>query len=295
MIIVLIGPTCTGKSKSALTLAAKFNAEIINGDAYQIYKEMNIGVAKPTNEDLKLAPHHLYSFVDVNRPYSIKDYQDDLRREIDLILEKGKNVIIVGGSGLYIRAGLYDYSFIETTKEIDISKYEELSNEELHKILEEIDPVDALKIHPNNRKRLLRAIAIYLESGKSKTELNKDQKHAPIYKDIYFFSPFIDRIELAKKISDRVDYMFLNGLKEEVTNLFNKYDKDIQAMQAIGYKEFIPYFNNEKTIEEVKSDIILNTKRYAKRQETFIRHQFDVTYYHNDDDELISLIENIKR
>ena len=150
-----------GKSESALEVAKVFNAEIVNGDAFQCYKEMEIGVAKPPKEYFEVVPHHLFSFVNVDQEYSIADYQKDLRKTLDEILSRGKNVVIVGGSGLYIRSSLYDYEFAEQPK-IDMSKYESLSNEELHAELERIDPEQAKIIHMNNRKRVLRAIEIYL-------------------------------------------------------------------------------------------------------------------------------------
>lgn len=291
MIIVLIGPTCTGKSESAIKVATLFNAEIVNGDAFQVYKEMNIGVAKPTEEDFKKVPHHLYSCVSIEQPFSIKEYQTALREAIKDIQGRGKNVVIVGGSGLYIRAGLYDYEFNDEVEEIDMSEYENMTNTALHSLLKEIDPEDAIKIHENNRKRVMRAIEIYLRTGMNKSKIIATQKHEPIYDDCYFFTREISRDELALKISKRVDYMALNGLYEEVKDLYETYGIDNQAMQAIGYKEFGALFRKEKELDEVLSEIKFNTRKYAKRQETFIRHQFNVEYYKNDD-ELIELISN---
>ena len=284
MIIVIVGSTCTGKSKVAIEVAKRFNAEIINGDAYQVYKEMNIGVAKPSKEDLLEVPHHLYSYISITHPYSIKEYQDDLREKIKEIYSKNKNVVIVGGSGLYIRAGLFDYELSDEVSDIDMSKYEEMSNEELHKILEEIDPKDAEKIHANNRKRVLRSIRIYLENGRNKSDIISEQKHAPIYDDCYFFTPKVVRDELYAKIDKRVDYMVLNGLFDEVSELYNKYGLTSQAMQAIGYKEFLPVFKGEMAKEEAILEVKKNTRRYAKRQETFVRHQFDCFEYSKSDD-----------
>lgn len=288
MIIVIVGPTCTGKSKVAVEVAKQYNAEIINGDAFQVYKEMNIGVAKPSKEDLLEVPHHLYSYVSVTHPYSIKEYQTDLRNKISEIYSRNKNVVIVGGSGLYIRAGLFDYELSDESSNIDMSKYEEMSNEELHKVLEKIDPVDAEKIHMNNRKRVLRAIEIYLESGKNKTAIISEQKHEPIYDDCYFFTPKINRDELAIKINERVDYMVKIGLFDEVKSLYEKHGLSSQAMQAIGYKEFLPVFKGEMALEAAIEEIKKNTRRYAKRQETFVKHQFECIQYE-------SIIDIIKK
>ncbi len=293
MIIVIVGPTCTGKSKVAVEVAKKYNAEIINGDAFQVYKEMNIGVAKPSKEDLLEVPHHLYSYVSVTHPYSIKEYQTDLRNKISEIYSRNKNVVIVGGSGLYIRAGLFDYELSDESSNIDMSKYEEMNNEELHKVLEEIDPVDAKKIHMNNRKRVLRAIEIYLESGKNKTDIISEQKHEPIYDDCYFFTPKINRDELAIKINERVDYMVKIGLFDEVKSLYEKYGLSSQAMQAIGYKEFLPIFKGEMALKDAIEEIKKNTRRYAKRQETFVKHQFTYSTYEKTAD-IFAFLNNKK-
>lgn len=292
MIIVLLGPTCTGKSETAYKLAKLYNAEIINGDAFQIYKELNIGVAKPPKEYLEDISHHLYSFVNIDRPYSIKDYQEDLRNQINDISTRNKNIIIVGGSMLYIRAALYDYGFNDNNKEIDLSKYDNYTNEELHALLEKIDPVDAKKIHFNNRKRVLRALAIYETNGLSKTELNSNQNHKPIY-DCMFFTRDINRDELYEKINKRVDYMVENDLVNEVKSLIKNHNKKLQSLQAIGYKEVISYLDGKLSLEEAIELIKKNTRNYAKRQMTFIRHQFEVSYYKSDE-ELINQINSHK-
>jgi len=282
MILVITGPTALGKSKTAINIAKQINAEIINGDAYQAYKELNIGVAKPSVDDLGILPHHLYSFVEPTHNYSIAEYQKTLRNKIDEILSKNKNVIIVGGSGLYIRSALYDYEFAQETQ-VDMSKYESLTDEELHFELEKIDPVEASKIHMNNRKRVLRAIQIYLAEGKPKSEIIAEQEHKPLY-DVKFFVRDLDRDELYNRINLRVDQMFDCGLLEEVQSLFKKYDVNLQCFQAIGYKEFVPYFEGKASLEETKELIKKNTRNYAKRQMTFIRHQFDVCFYKEDED-----------
>ena len=288
MILVILGPTCTGKSETAYKLAKLYNAEIINGDAFQIYKELNIGVAKPPKEYLEDISHHLYSFVSVDTPYSIKDYQEDLRKQTEDISKRNKNIIIVGGSMLYIRAGLYDYGFNENDEDIDLSKYDSYTNEELHALLEKIDPIDAKKIHFNNRKRVLRALAIYETNGVSKTELNSNQIHKPIY-DCRFFTRDINRDDLYSKINKRVDYMVEIGLVDEVKSLLKTHDKNLQSLQAIGYKEIVSYLDGKLSLEDAIELIKKNTRNYAKRQMTFIRHQFEVEYYKSDE-ELTNLL-----
>ena len=282
MIIVITGPTCLGKSDTALAIAKKINAEIINGDAFQCYKEMEIGVAKPPKEYFEEVPHHLYSFIDVDHDYSIAEYQINLRKKIDELLSKGKNIIIVGGSGLYIRSALYDYDFLEN-KKVDMSKYEVMDNRTLHDELKKIDPKQAEIIHMNNRKRVLRAIEIYLSSGETKSSLVDKQEHKPIY-DVKFFVREIDRYELYSRINKRVDLMYELGLENEVKNLYKKYGDKPHALQAIGYKEIIAALEDKYPLEDAKELIKKNSRNYAKRQLTFVRHQFPVIYYKDNQD-----------
>ena len=282
MIIVITGPTCTGKSETALEVAKVFNAEIVNGDAFQCYKEMNIGVAKPPIEYFSIVPHHLFSFVGVNEDYTIAHYQKDLRKTIGEIFSREKNVIIVGGSGLYIRSALYDYTFSESTK-VDLSNYESMSNEELHRELSKIDPNQAEAIHLNNRKRVLRAIEIYLSQGKTKSEIIDAQEHKLMY-DAKFFVREIDRDNLYTAINQRVDKMIDQGLFKEVKDLYDKYGETSKALQAIGYKELIPVIKGEYSLETAIEIVKKNSRNYAKRQLTFIKHQFDVTFYKNTED-----------
>lgn len=289
MIIVITGPTCLGKSETAFELAKAIDAEIVNGDAFQCYKEMNIGVAKPPKEYLKEIPHHLYSFIDVDHNYSIAEYQQNLRKCIDEILSKGKNVIIVGGSGLYIRSALYDYDFKENNI-VDMSKYEKMDNRTLHDELRKIDPIEADKIHMNNRKRVLRAIEIYLSSGETKSSLIEKQDHKLIY-DVKFFVRDMDREVLYQNIGQRVDKMIKKGLVDEVKNLYREYGNKPQAFQAIGYKEIISYFKGEINLENAIELIKKNTRNFAKRQLTYIRHQFPVTFY-QDSRDLLEIIKH---
>ena len=271
-----------GKSETALEVAKLFNAEIVNGDAFQVYKEMEIGVAKPPKEYFSIVQHHLFSFVDVDQEYSIADYQKDLRKTVDEILSRGKNVVIVGGSGLYIRSSLYDYEFAELPK-VDMSKYEAMSNEELFAELKKIDPKQAEIIHMNNRKRVLRAIEIYLSQGKTKTEVIEEQQHKLVY-DAKFFVRDMDREFLYNAINQRVDMMIEAGLLDEVKSLVEKYGEDCQSLQAIGYKELVPVLKNEISLDEGIEQIKKNSRNYAKRQVTYIKHQFPVIFYKNTQD-----------
>lgn len=278
-----------GKSETALEVAKAFNAEIVNGDAFQCYKEMDIGVAKPPKEYFSIVTHHLFSFVDVDQDYSIASYQKDLRRTVDEILSRGKNIVIVGGSGLYIRSALYDYKFNEEP-EVDMSKYERLSNEELHQELEKIDPKQAEIIHMNNRKRVLRAIQIYLVEGKTKSEIIDSQEHKLIY-DAKFYVRDMDRKTLYSLIDARVDKMVERGLLDEVKEIVSRHGRDCNALQAIGYKELLPVLDGRCSLKQGIENIKKNSRNYAKRQVTFIKHQFPVVFYKNTKD-LLGILGN---
>lgn len=278
-----------GKSETALEVAKTFNAVVLNGDAFQCYKEMNIGVAKPPKKYFDIVPHKLFSFVDVDHEYSIAEYQHNLRKEIDNCLKENKNVVIVGGSGLYIRSALYDYEFSSQTA-VDMSKYNSMTNEELHNELEKVDPDEASKIHVNNRKRVLRALEIFLSQGKTKSSVIAEQKHALVY-DAQFFVREMDREKLYSLIDKRVDKMMSEGLLDEVSLLVNKYGKNCKSLQAIGYKELIPVIEKKETLENAIELIKKNTRNYAKRQMTYIRHQFPVRFYKNTE-ELIEVLKN---
>ena len=278
-----------GKSETALEVAKVFDAEVVNGDAFQCYEEMEIGVAKPPKEYFSIVPHHLFSFVEIDRDYTIADYQKDLRKTVDEILSRGKDVVIVGGSGLYIRSALYDYEF-NKDPEVDMSNYEQLTNEELHKELEKIDPEQAKIIHMNNRKRVLRAIEIYLGQGRTKTDLIESQEHKLVY-DAKFFVRNMDRKELYSLIDKRVDKMIEQGLLEEVKTIFTKYGAGSKALQAIGYKELIPVLKNEYSLDRGIELVKKNSRNYAKRQVTYIKHQFPVIFYENTKD-LLRILYN---
>ncbi len=296
MIIVIVGPTCSNKTETSIDVSLKMNAEIINADAFQCYKELNIGVAKPTKEEMSAVSHHLFSFCSPDEKFSIADYQKIAREKIAEIIKRGKNVVLVGGSGLYIRSLLYDYEFKENDEtNVSSDKYISYSNEELYNLLVKIDPDEANKLHPNNRKRVERALTIFDQFHKTKSELIALQNHELIYKDVYFVSPLINRDELYNRINARVDKMIEKGLVSEVKNLISKYGENVQSLQAIGYKEFISYFKNEITLDETVELIKKNTRNYAKRQITFIKHQFKNVYFYEDADDLINYLKGVSK
>ena len=288
MILVLTGPTGTGKSDMAISLAKKLDAVIVNADAFQVYKELGIATAKPSEEMRMQVPHYLYDFVSLDSAYNVYEYQKDLRAVLAEQIQDGRNVIIAGGTGLYIRAGLYDYEFGENA-DVDLSSYEALSNEELHDVLSKMDEEEAKKIHPNNRVRVLRAISLCLSSGRKKSEMVGEQSHKPIYKDLYFYGLTGEREDIYSRTDERVERMFKAGLIEEVASLSKKYGREAMAFRAIGVKELFPYLDGKQSLEEAKEAIKKNTRNYVKRQLTFCRHQFDIHWITKEEDILEDL------
>ena len=274
MLIVIVGPTGSGKTSLALTLSKKYSAPIINGDAFQIYQEMDIGTAKVEKDSEDYKKHYLLDIVKPNQSYSVKEYQEDFRKTYLELKKKYPTIIVCGGTGLYIRAALYDYVF-EDEEEADASDLEELSNEELYAMLKQVDLKATETIHMNNRKRVIRALQIARTHKTTKSESIDKQEHALFFKDedvrFYFINP--KREELYENINARVDQMFDNGLLDEVKGLLNKYDLSLTAKAAIGYKEVIDYLEGKCTLEECKELIKKRSRNYAKRQVTFFKHQ----------------------
>ncbi len=293
MIIVIAGPTCSGKSSLAIKLAQVLNAEIINGDAFQVYKYFDIGTAKPTLKERALVPHHLFDFVDPNTNFNVKDYQELARKTIADLENKKKNIIIVGGTGLYQKATLYDFSFDDEDNHADMSDLVSLTNEELYEELKKIDEESTKTIHVNNRKRVLRAIEIYRLHGKTKTSIIDSQEHKLLY-DVMFIGLNVEREKLYNDINNRVDEMIKDGLVEEVTNLKSKYPASIHAFQAIGYKELLAYLDHKLTLNEAIELIKKNSRNYAKRQMTYFKNQLPMKWFDNADKAYNYVIENMK-
>ncbi len=281
-IIVIIGPTGVGKTKLSIELAKKLNAEIINGDSVAVYKRLNIGSAKPTLEEQQAVPHHLIDIKSPEEEYSVYDYQQDVRKKIAEITGRGKRVIIVGGTGLYIKAALYNYVF---TKGTTNNNYDELTNEE---ILEKIREYDKqITIHPNNRKRLVRTLNKYENKEEITTE--KDKCLYPVY-IVGLTAP---RDIVYDRINKRVEKMVEEGLVDEVVSLKDAYQNSRVLSSAIGYKEFIPYLFEDECLEDVIKRIQLDSRHYAKRQYTFFNHQFEAHWYDVNFDDFNQTIEAI--
>jgi tRNA dimethylallyltransferase len=291
-VIVIVGPTGVGKTKLSIELAKHFNTEIINGDSVQIYKELNIGSAKVSKEEMQGIRHHLLDFKNIEEDYTVYDYQTDLRSKIDEFNVKGLVPLVAGGTGLYLKAALYDYKF-EKEDNNSFNKYEEYSNEELYELLKEKDEKEALKLHPNNRKRVVRVLNVINNIGASKTSLLESQKHEPIY-NVKFIGLTLPRELLYERIDKRVDVMISNGLIEETKNLFKKYgDKDYKSLQAIGYKELFAHYRGEISYEEAIELIKKKSRNYAKRQYTWFNNQFDVKWFEVDLDNFDKTIKSV--
>lgn len=290
MIIVVVGATATGKSDLAIQLAKKYNAEIISGDSIQVYKELTIGSAKISNAEMQGIPHYFIDMLHFNEDYSVKTFQELGRRYINEITSRGKNVVICGGTGLYIKALLYDYVFQE--EKIDqalVEKLNAMSTEALYEKLCAVDIDATIDIHPNNRQRILRALIIE-STGEKKSERIKKQEHKMLY-DAIIIGLNAQREYLYERINQRVDLMFDQGLFEEVNHLYYDGIFNLQSMKAIGYKEFEPYYQGLCTLDEVKEKIKTNTRHLAKRQYTFFNNQFDVKYFMIEDSNLIEQVE----
>ena len=284
MIIVVTGPTGVGKTKLSVSLAKKYNAEIINGDSVQVYKGMDIGSAKVTREEMEEIPHHLFDIKEVWEEYSIFDYQKDCREKIASILDRGKNVIIVGGTGLYIKSALYDYTL--NSNDTISDNYDGIETEEIYNRLKMIDK--EIDIDKNNRRRLIRALDYYLTFNKSISE-NKNG-HKLLY-DTIFIGLTTDRNNLYERINQRVDKMIEMGLYQEVKNF---YDKDMRykpLLGGIGYKELYSYLDGNISYEEAIELIKRNSRRYAKRQYTFFNNQFDIKWFNVDFDNFNNTVD----
>jgi len=277
-VIAIVGPTAVGKTKLSIELAKKLNGEIISGDAMQIYRGMDIGTAKVTRLEMEGIPHHLLDEKNPDERYSVAEFQKTVRAKIDEISEREKMPIIVGGTGLYIKAVLYDYEFSEEAKSSE-EQYEKLTNEEVHSKLLSIDPKSAKELHPNNRRRVVRALNIYYETNKTKSETLQKQEKKLIY-DATLIGLTDERTMLYQRINDRVDKMIADGLIEEVRTLYEAgITKEAQSISAIGYKEFYDYLAGMMDLETAICLVKRNSRRLAKRQYTWFRNQMDITWF----------------
>lgn len=304
-LIILTGPTAVGKTELSIKLAQAVNSEIISADSMQVYRYMDIGTAKIMPEEMRGIKHYLINEFDPKEDFNIVKFQEYTCRYMDEIYKKGKIPLIVGGTGFYIQAVLYGINFEENGEDSSYRKEleslaEDMGTEYLHDMLSKVDPKSAETIHPNNCKRVIRALEYYKQTGSRISEHNEvqRQKESP-----YNFSYFVlnhDRQILYDRINKRVDQMMEQGLVEEVKGLLNMgCTKDMVSMQGIGYKEIISYLEGEYSLEEAVYILKRDTRHFAKRQLTWFHREKEVTWmnrneYSNEDEILEAMVQNLK-
>lgn len=287
MIIVIVGPTGVGKTKLSIELAKIFNGEIINADSTQIYKDLDIATAKVTEKEKEGIPHHLIDIKNIDEEYTVYNYQKDCRNKIEEIRARNKTPIIVGGTGLYINAVLYDYKFEEEKYD---NSYENYNTNELYQKLINIDP--NTNIHKNNRKRIIRALNYYQNNNKPMSE--KETTKNMLY-DAYIIGLTTNREELYDRINKRVDTMFINGLENEAKKIYNTNIRSKAVMTPIGYKELFEYFDNNITKEEAIELIKKRSRNYAKRQYTWFNNKLNVKWFDVNFNNFNETVNNVKK
>lgn len=295
-IIVVVGPTASGKTALAIDLAKRYDGEIISADSMQIYKHMNIGTAKPTATEMEGIKHHLIDCVDPQNTYSVVSYVSAAHEAIADVSARGKLPILAGGTGLYVSSLVNDVAFdqtvIDTTVRDELYKLcAEIGVDSLHQMLSLIDPQAALLIHKNNVPRVVRAIEIYKQTGITMTEHQQNSKRIPSrYNSHKIGISYANRKNLYDRINLRVDMMAKNGLIEEARRIYES-DFAKTAMQAIGYKELFAHFSGEISLEAAVDNLKQSTRRYAKRQLTWFRKDCDINWFFNDEAENIQLMQ----
>lgn len=288
-VIVICGPTASGKTKLSIELAKKLNGEIVSADSMQIYKDMTIGTAKPTKEEMQGIKHYLIDFVSPDTRYNVAEYKKDAINAIDEIIAKGKTPIVVGGTGLYINSLIYEIDYPEI--ELDLNyrkKIEKIAEHEgldrLYEMAVKIDKQAMQKISSNDKKRICRVLEIYHATGKTKTQMEIESRLREPKYNYLVFGINMDRDKLYDRINRRVDIMIKDGLIDEVKAVLDKYNDFPTAMQGLGYKEVVEYLNGETTKDDMIEKIKMETRRYAKRQLTWFRRYEDIVWINGLDD-----------
>ncbi len=282
-VLVIIGPTAVGKTKLSIEMAKRYKGEIISGDSMQIYRGMDIGTAKITEKEMEGIPHHLIDIKEPSETFSVAEFQLLVRAKINEIAIRGKLPIIVGGTGLYIQSVIYDYQFSDVPGDETLrfkleERVKKIGNEALHKELLEVDPGSAAQIHPNNVRRVIRALEIFHLTGKTMQEFQSTQQPDLLYNSA-LVGLTMEREKLYERINLRVDLMIADGLINEVKSLFDQGLRDYQSIQAIGYKEIYDYLDGKVTLDEAVEHLKQNSRRYAKRQLTWFRNKMDVQWF----------------
>jgi len=282
-VLAIVGPTAIGKTSLSIKLANQIPAEIISGDSIQVYKGMDIGTGKITEEEMNGIPHHMLDIKNPDESFSVAQFKELVQKHIANISGRNKLPIIVGGTGLYIQSVLYDYDFSERKRNTKLTKQlEKIVLEKgvmtLYEQLQKIDPDQANKIHPNNYRRVIRALEIYETTGLTMSEYHEQQQTEPLY-DYLIIGLDIERSILYERINNRVDEMIKLGLVDEVKRLYDLGFEQEQSMKAIGYKELIPYIKGEESLEDSIQLLKRNTRRYAKRQFTWFKNKMNVEWF----------------
>lgn len=282
-LLVLIGPTAVGKTKLSLEIAEQYGCEIISGDSMQVYREMDIGTAKASEEEQARIPHHMIDIHNPDEPFSVAEFQDRVRALTVEIHQRGKLPFLVGGTGLYVESVCYDYQFTDVQMDealrAELDQYAQLLGDDaLHAKLAEIDPITAERLHPNDRRRIIRAIEIYQLTGKPLSDYLAEQTKLPAY-NLCVIGLTMDRALLYKRIEARVDQMMEEGLLQEVQQLLGKgYSPQLVSLQGLGYKEMIGYLTGVHSLSRAVELLKRNTRRFAKRQLSWFRHMKDIEW-----------------
>ncbi|PRY82257.1 tRNA (adenosine(37)-N6)-dimethylallyltransferase MiaA [Alkalibacterium olivapovliticus] len=301
-IIVIVGPTAVGKTQLSLELARTFDGEIINGDSMQVYKGLDIGTAKVTEKEAEGVIHHLIDIKDPEEPYTVSDFKKDAGSKIKEITENGKIPIIVGGTGLYIESLLFDISHGGKAQpnanfRQKMDELVELKGKDyLHSLLKEKDSKAAESIHPNNVRRVIRALEVIHETGEPFSHYQSEKLKEPVY-DALVIGLTTERPVLYERINQRVDLMVASGLLEEVEALLSRVPEDAQSLKGIGYKEFSFYFKGKEELEGAVEAVKQHSRNYAKRQLTWFRNRFEVDVWADlisDPDSIITVKQNVK-
>lgn len=298
-VLAIVGPTASGKTALSVKLAKLLDAEIINGDSMQVYIGLDIGTAKITTDEMQGVPHHLFDIIEADETFSVAQYQTVVRKKIEEIQSRGKLPIIVGGTGLYVQSVLYDFRFTEEASDVQVrnrleKELEEIGPELLYQRLEQLDPIDAKKIHPNNHRRIIRALEIIEVTGKTKGEHEQNVGKNALYNHL-FIGLEMDRDLLYDRIDRRVDQMMEQGFLDEAETLWKDGIRNMQSVQAIGYKELHQYIEGKIPLDVAIDLIKKNSRNYAKRQMTYFRNKLAIKWINgaNETDEKVKEIFNL--
>lgn len=293
-VIVILGPTASGKTDIAIEIAKRYDGEIVSADSMQIYEHMKLGTAQPSKKQLDEVKHHMIGFISPNINYSVGEYQKQARDVIDDIHIRGKNAILCGGTGLYIDSVIKNMDFSNADPDYEYREYLEMiaktkGNQKLYSMLEKQDPVSAVRIHPNNIKRIIRALEVVHVSDNTIKDYNNDRMYEYYYKNVIKIGLSLDRDYLYERINIRVDRMIENGLIDEAKQLIAMSSKEsYTAMKALGYKELIPYFNKEASLKQCIDKIKQKTRNFAKRQISWFGRYDDINWVRIDNNSSIS-------